>query len=103
MADSLKNLARMRLYALSRVFQAPGTPGTPLEHPDGHRPWVRWPPECLASEERFGQPHARLFPLIGREVSTPDGRGTLVQVFAARSAVVIAGRVIFVFTAEVCP
>ena len=46
-----------------------------------------WPPECLDAERRFGVPHARLFPLIGRRVSTPAGDGTLVQVFAERAAV----------------
>ncbi len=38
-------------------------------------------------EARFGQPHARLFPLLGRRVSTPAGTGTLLQVFAQRCAV----------------
>jgi hypothetical protein len=46
-----------------------------------------WPAECREAERRFGIPHARLFPLIGRRVSTLAGDGTLVQVFAERVAV----------------
>ncbi len=38
-------------------------------------------------EARFGQPHARLFPLIGHEVQTPLGRGKLLQVFSNRVTV----------------
>ena len=36
-----------------------------------------WPPESVAAERRFGQPHARLFPFLGRKVRTPGGPGTL--------------------------
>ena len=38
-------------------------------------------------ERRFGQPHARLFPYLGRRVQTPAGKGTLLQVFAHRVTV----------------
>lgn len=38
---------------------------------------------------RFGQPHAALFPLLGRKVRTPSGPGTLIQVFADRAAVLL--------------
>lgn len=43
-----------------------------------------WPAECLASEEKFGHPAARLYPLIdvAGGVMTPNGQGTL---FNARS------------------
>jgi hypothetical protein len=36
------------------------------------------------SEARFGSPHARLFPLIGRRVWTPQAVGVLLSVFADR-------------------
>lgn len=48
-----------------------------------------WPPVCLEAEQRFGQRHARLFPLIGQRVSTPHGAGVLCQVFRDRAAVVV--------------
>lgn len=48
-----------------------------------------WPPEALESERRFTQPHAKLFPFIGRKVRTPQGPGTLLQVFADRVTVVL--------------
>jgi hypothetical protein len=48
-----------------------------------------WPPESLAAERRFGQPHAKLFPFLGRKVRTPTGPGTLIQVFAERVTVLL--------------
>jgi hypothetical protein len=33
------------------------------------------------SLKRFGQPHAHLFPLIGKKVWTPRGKGKLLSVF----------------------
>lgn len=48
-----------------------------------------WPPASADSERRFGQPHARLFPLLGRKVRTPAGPGTLLQVFADRVTVLL--------------
>lgn len=36
---------------------------------------------------RFGCLHARLYPLMGKKVQTPEGEGTLVQVFGERAAV----------------
>jgi len=47
------------------------------------------PPVSLDAERRFGQPHAKLFPFIGRKVRTPAGPGTLLQVFAERVTVVL--------------
>jgi hypothetical protein len=32
-----------------------------------------WPPASRDAERRFGQPHAMLFPFIGRKVRTPAG------------------------------
>jgi hypothetical protein len=43
----------------------------------------------LDAEQRFGQPHARLFPFLGRKVRTPGGVGTLIQVFANGCTVVL--------------
>ena len=52
-----------------------------LEPPTGNTEPDLW--ERIAeSEARFGSPHARLFPLIGRLVWTPDGAGVLLTVFA---------------------
>jgi hypothetical protein len=48
-----------------------------------------WPPESLEAERRLGHPHARLFPFIGRKVRTPEGPGTLLQVFADRATVLL--------------
>src|SRR5437870_3056578 len=48
-----------------------------------------WPPESLDAERRFGQPHAKLFPFLGRKVRTPQGPGTLLQVFADRVTVLL--------------
>jgi hypothetical protein len=48
-----------------------------------------WPPESLQHEARFGQPHAKLFPYLGRKVRTPNGPGTLIQVFADRVTVLL--------------
>jgi hypothetical protein len=48
-----------------------------------------WPPEGLEVERRFGQPHAKLFSFIGRKVRTPQGPGTLIQVYADRVTVLL--------------
>jgi TubC N-terminal docking domain len=50
-----------------------------------------WPPESLDAERRFGAWHARLYPFIGRTVSTPCGDGRLVQVFPERANVILPG------------
>lgn len=44
------------------------------------------------AERRFGQPHAKLFPFIGRKVRTPRGAGTLLLVFAERAEVLLDSR-----------
>jgi hypothetical protein len=59
-----------------------------------HKAWQTeklesWPPESLEAERRFGQSHAKLFPFLGRKVRTPDGPGTLLQVFADRVTVLL--------------
>jgi hypothetical protein len=48
-----------------------------------------WSPDSLEAERRFGGPHARLYPLIGRRVRTPQGGGTLKQVFTDNAWVVL--------------
>ncbi len=48
-----------------------------------------WPSESVESEQRFGQPHAKLFAFLGRKVRTPVGPGTLLQVFAHRATVLL--------------
>jgi hypothetical protein len=56
-----------------------------------------WPAACLESERLFGQPHARLFPLLSRpdldrRVDTPGGPGRLLSVFAEEVQVALAGK-----------
>ena len=48
-----------------------------------------WAPESRDAVSRFGQPHAKLFPFLGRKVRTPKGPGTLLQVFAERVTVLL--------------
>ena len=48
-----------------------------------------WPAESLDAEERFGAPHAKLFPFLERRVRTPEGCGILLQVFQDRAAVLL--------------
>ena len=66
---------------------------------------LAWPRECLECERRFGQPHARLFPLIDRMVMTPSGRGRLIQVFADRVVVVLktGGQAEYLLPQEIAP
>jgi hypothetical protein len=45
-------------------------------------PASQWPAAAMEYGQRFGERHARLFPLLGRKVWTPQGSGTLIQVFA---------------------
>ena len=76
-----------------------------------HRAWQTeklegWPAEAVEAERRFGQPHARLFPFIGRKVRTPAGAGTLLQVFADRATVLLDSdreRCSFFATAQIEP
>jgi hypothetical protein len=65
-----------------------------------------WPSVSLDAELRFGQPHAKLFPFIGRKVRTPAGPGALLQVFAKRVTVVLdseMSRCSFFLPAEIQP
>ena len=62
------------------------TPADTASHPEAIADLQR---ESAEAERRFGQPHAKLFPFIGRKVRTPDGPGTLLQVFADCVTVVL--------------
>jgi hypothetical protein len=71
--------------------RSPGIQLSSFPDPIGRKPekLESWPPESFEAARRFMQPHAKLFPFIGRKVRTPDGPGTLIQVFADRVTVVL--------------
>lgn len=48
-----------------------------------------WSSEQTTFSDRFGQSHTILFPLIGKQVSTPRGPGRLETVYAKRCEVVL--------------
>ena len=54
-----------------------------------HESGENWPPESQEAVRKFGQSHARLFPFIGHKVRTPEGPGTLIQVFAGQVTVLL--------------
>ena len=68
-----------------------------------------WPAACLESMSRFGQSHAVLFPLIGKTVQTPRGRGRLFHVMSSKdeafAGVILEGedRVTLIPTADLKP
>jgi hypothetical protein len=62
-----------------------------------------WPTECLECEKKMGQEYARLFPLLGKMISTSIGTGILWQVFENRAAILVADRLIFVCPDQVYP
>lgn len=70
----------------SKPSEHPASPVPPLVTDDG---CDLWPLESIVAERRFGQSHAMLFPFLGRKVRTPDGTGTLLQVFADRVTVLL--------------
>lgn len=88
-------------------------PPPQAEHPDAHafgalgeRHGPGWSPASADAERRFCQPHARLFPLLGRKVRTPGGPGTLLQVFANRVTVLLdseLSKCVFFRPAEIEP
>ena len=45
--------------------------------------------ESQTVDQRFNQDHAKLFIFIGRKVRTPEGAGTLIQVFTERVTVLL--------------
>lgn len=50
---------------------------------------IPWPQVCRESEWKFGHAPARLYPMLNKVVSTPQGRGTLWQVGSERVGVVL--------------
>jgi hypothetical protein len=65
-----------------------------------------WPEESLDSVRRFRQPHARLFPFLGRAVATPQGPGKLLGVFADMAAVALdtePARAVFFLPSDIRP
>jgi len=73
----------------SRSYRSRSIPIGKREIPRPESEYTNWPPASMDGERRFGQPHAKLFPLIGRKVRTPAGPGTLLQVFAKRVTVLL--------------
>jgi hypothetical protein len=49
---------------------------------------LTWPPECLEAEREHGHPSARLYPLLGRQVSTPVGPALLVAALPERAVAI---------------
>jgi hypothetical protein len=86
MDEMILERALKALEALNSPETVPAT--TPAPTTAKQQPG-EWPEESLDAARRFAQPHAKLFPFIGRKVRTPQGTGTLVQVFANRVAVVL--------------
>lgn len=88
---------RIRYSIPARDTEALGLLAELRKHREGVKELLRqrvagqrsWPLESLDAERRFGQPHAKLFPFIGRKVRTPEGPGTLIQVFRDRVTVVL--------------
>jgi hypothetical protein len=107
LTDALRQDIREHKAELLAILLAPAAPlpSPRLAQPSSEveDPWrywrgVTWPKSCLESERLFGQPHARLFPLVpcGNYPDAPTGRvmtlngpGRLLQVFAERAAVVL--------------
>ena len=53
---------------------------------------LTWPEECLEAEREHAQHWARLLPLVDEEVSTPMGKGRLVEVLPERAVVILDRR-----------
>ena len=84
----LLEIAKRRIAeAVEPVFSGQGNEINELN--EVSPPKRDWPLESIDCERRFGQPHARLFPFIGRKVRTRSGPGTLLQVFAERVTVLL--------------
>ncbi len=67
---------------------------------------LTWPKECVAAERKFGRRIARLFPLVGRQVSTPLGDGRLIAALPERALVILdrqPDRLTVLLPAEVGP
>jgi hypothetical protein len=80
-------VVRRAIEAVRAICEAPHTETIGQREP---RREAVWPPESEAAIKRFhGQLHARLFPFIGHKVRTPQGPGTLLQVFEDRATVLL--------------
>ncbi len=65
-----------------------------------------WPQESLDAVTRFGHPHARLYPFVGRAVASTAGVGRLVYVGEHRAAILLAKeprKLIYLLPGEVQP
>lgn len=62
-----------------------------------------WPESCLEAVTEFGGLRPRLLALVGQAVVTPRGQGRLLQAFADRAVVRLAGRVSVFLPSEVRP
>lgn len=96
------NQEQERIHAREKALDAPSSEGGP-SGPTGPETRINWPAECIEAEQRFGVPHARLFPLIGHEVITPSGRGVLIQVFPRQVTVKVGDTIVYVLPEQVMP
>jgi len=83
-------LVRRAVEAVRAVCEEPCVESKPEPESRGE---VRTPQPGIDIRRFHGQPHAKLFPYIGRKVRTPAGLGTLLQVFADRCTVVLDSHV----------
>jgi hypothetical protein len=84
-----------------------------VEELRGHKPELLelvslrgWPEESRDAVRRHCRPEARLYPLVGHEVETPEGDGRLVAVFPDRAAVTLdyaPDRLVYLLPSEVLP
>lgn len=84
-----------------------------VEELRGHKPELLelvtlrgWPEASRAAVRRHRRPEARLYPLVGHEVETPEGDGRLVAVFPDRAAVTLdyaPDRLVYLLPSEVLP
>jgi len=92
------------LEASTRQPDTDGAAGRPTGRENALRPFVplpsalpeakrepEWPPESEVHAQRFGQTHARLFPLIGKRVWVAGGSGILLSVFAEQCEILPDG------------
>jgi len=79
-------IVRRAIEEVRRVCEEP--PAAALTHGEPRAP-LEWPPGSLNAARRFGLPLAKLYPFIGRKVRTPEGPGTLLQVFSGRATVLL--------------
>lgn len=95
---------RLRLRPVSRV------PDFLLDALRSHKAEVMealslrgWPPASREAVREYGSLHARLYPLVKREVTTPCGRGQLIAVTPDRAVVRLAGGEFAFLPSEVGP